>query len=244
MKKTLIALLALTGIATAAPLTLSSKAVSYGSSTTLTTGNQAMTWDDASVVYTNWYMTFSFTELVDNSTTIGSRWVSTICTDASQNPRKGLAASVSLVGTEKSPQITFGTGGEFYSTSLGTRPTLGFSANDTLTMAVYENYAYLGNQKSKKYVSIKLSDLTIAEGSDSKMTSGGARAFANSNSTKIGATTIASLDNLPIPNGEILDITKLVTTGVAMTQSIPEPTTATLSLLALAGLAARRRRKH
>ncbi len=243
MKKTLIALLALTGIATATPLTLSAKTVSYGSSATLTTGNQAMTWDDASGVYTNWYMTFSFTELADKSTTIGSRWVSTICTDSSSNPRKGLAASVSLVGTGRSPQITFGTGGEFYSDALGTRPTLGFSANDTLTMAVYEDYAYLGNQNSKEYVSIKLSDLTFATGSDSKMTSGGARAFANSDSTKIGETTIASLDNLPIPNGEILDITKLVTTGVAMTRSVPEPTTATLSLLALAGLAARRRRR-
>lgn len=202
-----------------------------------------MTWNDPNVVYTNWYMTFSFTELADNSMTIGTRWVSTICTDNSSNPRKGLTASISLVGTEKNPEITFGTGGEFYSSSLGERPTLGFSVDDTLTMAVYNGYAYFGNMRTQECISYNLSDLTFATGSDSNMTSGGARAFANSNSTKIGATTISSLDNLPITNGEILDIKTLVTSGVAQTiLQVPEPTTATLSLLALAGLAARRRR--
>ena len=51
-------------------------------------------------------------------------------------------------------------------------------------------------------------------------------------------------NTVTIPAGEKLDMATLMTTGVAQTmQLVPEPTTATLSLLALAGLAARRRRK-
>ena len=83
--------------------------------------------------------------------------------------------------------------------------------------------------------------MDFGTGYDATMTSGSNRAFANSKTTPISKTTIASLDNLVIPDGQKLDIVKLVTTGAAVT--IPEPATATLSLLALAGLAARRRRK-
>lgn len=241
MKKTIIALMALAGVTAAETLTLDSYAVSYGTGTTLSTGNQLMTWSD-SQTYSNWYMEFSFTELTDNNATIGSRWVSTICSDSS-TVRKGLSASVQLLSTDRTPNITFGDGGET-SNLMGSSPTLIFTAGDALTMAVYDNIAYIGNKSTETYISLDLDTVTLKTGSDSTMSSGAARAFANSNSTKIGETTIASLDSLTIPNGQALDIVKLVTTGAAETMSVvPEPTTATLSLLALAGLAVRRRRK-
>ena len=237
MKKTIIALMALAGVAMADTLTLTTYDVKYGTSSTLSTGNQLMSWDDTQT-YTNWYMEFSFTALVDQQTTIGTRWVSTICS-APGTGRDGIAASVKMVTAENDVDriatISLSNGDEYNSLSS----SITFSTADVLTMAVYDGYAYIGNQSTKEYVSLDLSTVTLA--APSTMTSGGARAFANANSTKIGETTIASLDNLVIPDGQKLDIVKLVTTGAAVT--IPEPATATLSLLARAGLAARRRRK-
>ena len=249
MKKTLITLLALSSIAGAETLTLNAHSVSFGTSSTLQTGNKEMTWED-SQTYTNWYMEFSFTELVDNKDTIGNRWISTICSDNSTD-RKGLAASVKLIseGDSKTPHITFSNGSE-YNNLMGNSPTLTFSVGDALTMAVYNGHAYLGNKTTKEYISYDLSTLPQTEkegglkaGSDTTIATGAARAFANSDSTKIGNTTVASLDNLSISDGQTLDIATLVTTGKAETMPIPEPATATLSLLALCGLAARRRRK-
>lgn len=56
------------------------------------------------------------------------------------------------------------------------------------------------------------------------------------------------IDNLAIYDGamtteQLSELTKYEMTNKTLMQSIPEPTTATLSLLALAGLAARRRRR-
>ena len=222
MKKTIIALLALAGVAAAETYELDMQDVTFGSAATLTKGNQAMNWADGAV-YETWYMEFKLSEVTADG------YIATITTGNSTAPSNGLSVSA------KAGSITLGTGNRDVISSAG---SLEFTTTDTLTFAYYDGTAYLGNMTTKEYISA-----STGLPSPTTMTSGTSRAWANGDpgTTKIGATSIASLDDLDIPAGYTLDMGKLMTTGVA--QSVPEPTTATLSLLALAGLAARRRRK-
>ena len=251
MKQTLITLLAFCGVAMADTLTLTQHDVMYGTSSTLPSSNASMTWGDTET-YTNWYMEFSLSGLiVDPSTTAKTdTWSDTICTDGSTD-RQGLSVLVTVSDGDDEDNakgdgdwlLTFGKGGR---TAINSETTLTFDTSDILTFAVYNGVAYIGNKTDEAFISVSLDGVTFNEGAGSAMTSGDARAFANNNSNSVGTTpidktTIASLDNLGIPAGQELNIVKLVTTGEAVT--IPEPTTATLSLLALCGLAARRRRR-
>ena len=222
MKKTIIALLALAGVAAADTYELDMKAVTFGSADTLTKGNEAMNWADGAV-YETWYMEFKLTEVTRDG------YIATITAGPGGSNSSGLSVSA------KAGSITLGTGSSNVISSAG---SLEFTTTDTLTFAYYDGTAYLGNMTTKEYISA-----STGLPSTTTMTSGTSRAWANGNpgTTQIGATSIASLDDLDIPAGYTLDMGTLMTTGVA--QSVPEPTTATLSLLALAGLAARRRRK-
>ncbi|MBQ3143973.1 MAG: PEP-CTERM sorting domain-containing protein [Akkermansia sp.] len=220
MKRTIIALLALAGVAAADTYELDMKDVTFGAAATLTSGNQAMNWADGAV-YETWYMEFKLSDVT------ATEYKATITTGNATQPSNGLSVSA------KAGSITLGTGNAGVISSAG---SLEFTTTDTLTFAYYDGTAYLGNMRTQKYISAS-TDLP----SPTTMTSGTSRAWSNEQATKIGATSIASLDDLDIPTGYTLDMGKLMTTGVA--QSVPEPTTATLSLLALAGLAARRRRK-
>ena len=241
MKKTIIALLALAGMAVAGDVNtdnikLTLKDVTFTKSdgtntTTLTSGNAAMTWD-GTTAYTFWYMEFTLPTV-----TRTGNYIATITTGNSTTPSNGL--SVSVTGTS----LTLGSGHE---NVIENTKTLSFSTTNVLTFAFYDGVAYLGNKSTGKYIFVTPSSTTTTT-----MTSGTSRAWANNvtvnnvtaGSTQIGATKIASLDGLVIPEGQKLDMATLMTTGVAKTMPVPEPTTATLSLLALAGLAARRRRK-
>jgi len=223
MKKTIIALLALAGVAAADTYELDMKDVTFGSADTLTKSNEAMNWADGAV-YETWYMEFKLSDVT------ATEYKATITAGPGGSNSSGLSVSA------KAGSITLGTGSSNVISSAG---SLTFTTTDTLTFAYYDGTAYLGNMTTKKYISAS-TDLP----STTTMTSGTSRAWANGNptgTTQIGATSIASLDNLDIPAGYTLDMGTLMTTGVA--PSVPEPTTATLSLLALAGLAARRRRK-
>ena len=107
-------------------------------------------------------------------------------------------------------------------------------------MAYYDGMLYLGNtnDKRKDYFAVAPSTNMVTT-----LVSGTTHVWTNNKTTPVGSATIYSLENLTIPSGEKLDMATLMTTGVAQTmQLVPEPTTATLSLLALCGLAARRRR--
>ena len=59
------------------------------------------------------------------------------------------------------------------------------------------------------------------------------------NTTGLEDLTVTCVDK----DGETKEMAVAYNNGAVVTTTIPEPTTATLSLLALAGLAARRRRK-
>ncbi len=242
LKKTLITLLALTGVAMADTLSLTSYNVKFGENESLTSGNALMTWGD-STTYTNWYVEFSLAGAVSNNQTTQFQWAETITTSSSTD-RAGLGVLVfhkdidgDGPGSERAWTLSFGKGGRAH---VDSAVTLTFDLSDSLTFAVYDNSAYIGNKTSGKYITVDLRNVTLNGGTS--MTSGEARAFSNATHTPISNVSIASLDNLAIPEGESLDIATLVTKGVAVTKPIPEPATATLSLLALAGLAVRRRR--
>jgi len=233
-------------------LTLTTYDVKFGTNTSLTSGNELMSWNDTAT-YTNWYMEFSLTGIVSDANTTRYEWAETITTSSSTS-REGLSAMVFHVDidgngpkTERAWTLAFGKGGR---THIDSSTTLTFNVtddsnktSDALTFAVYEGYAYIGNKTTKEYITVNLSDVTFTGEASSSMTSGEARAFANSQKTPISNVRIASLDALGISENETLDMGTLVTSGVAVTKPVPEPTTATLSLLALAGLAARRRRR-
>lgn len=218
--------MALAGVATAETYKLNLTSVTFNTESILTYGNQAMNWEP-NAAYETWYMEFTL------PTVTSDVYQATITTGPSGSNSSGLSVSA------KNGSITLGTGMKNVITDAG---SLTFSSTDTLTFAYYDGTAYLGNMTTQEFISVS-TNLP----SPTTMTSGISRAWANGNptgTTQIGATSIASLDGLNIPDGSALDMGTLMTTGVAQTmQLVPEPATATLSLLALAGLAARRRRK-
>ena len=229
MKKTLIALIALAGVATAAETyVLDMKDITFNGAEALTGGNQAMTWDSTEV-YDAWYAEFTIGGTGNGYTS------ATITTGPSGSPA-GLSVIVQQVNS--TAVLSFGNG----KSNLNDTPTLNYSTTDVLTFAFYEDTAYIGNKTTGDYITYDLTGTTLT----TSMTSGTSRAWANGNPgiTPVSSASIANLESLVIPEGESLDMVTLVTTGVAQNmQLVPEPTTATLSLLALAGLAARRRRK-
>ena len=228
MKKTIITLLVLAGAAiadTTYDLTALWNEVKFGTEDTLTASNNFMTWDGTNA-YTNWYMEFSLT------TVTATGYKATITAGPYSSNSSGLSVSA------KSGVITLGKGN---TDVIDSTKSLSFDTSDVLTFAFYDGKAYLGNKTDNTYISV-----TPPSGLVTTMTSGTSRAWANgatTGSTQIGATKIVNLGGLTITAGEKLDMATLMKTGVAQSVTIPEPTTATLSLLALAGLAARRRRK-
>ena len=189
-----------------------------------------MTWDSTDV-YDAWYAEFTIGGTGSGNTS------ATITTGTSTGSPAGLSVIVQQVNS--TAVLSFGNG----KSNLTDTPTLNYSTTDVLTFAFYEDTAYIGNKTTGDYITYDLTGTTLT----TSMTSGSSRAWANGNPngiTPISSASIANLESLVIPEGESLDMVTLVTTGVAQNmQLVPEPTTATLSLLALAGLAARRRRK-
>ena len=238
--------MALASVATAeTPITLTYSTVYFGDKTTtmLTGGNKGMYWaDDA--VYNNWIMQVDFSSITANS------WKPTVTTGtAGQNGGGDTSLNLMVKFANNTYSATFGTS-ETSQTDEGKR-VLTFDANDILTFCCYDQTLYIGTIGGDSYISYK-PDASKTTAITSNSTAG-SRVFANggapNGTTKIESVTIASLDNLILNSGESLDISKLMTTGQVQiitepnTPSVPEPATATLSLLALAGLAGRRRRK-
>lgn len=228
--------MALSGLAMGADITLDMKDVSYDGSPTLTSGNKAMSWETGAS-YTNWYIEFTL------STVTATGYKPTITAGPFSNSgAQGLSACAGNITVDDVTETKISIGNN--ANLIENSPTLAFATTDTLTFAYYDGIAYIGNKTQGEYIALEVPDITTT------MTSGTSRAWANNNTdgvgtTQIVATTIAGLDNLGIEEGYTLDMRTLMTTGKAQTIAlpVPEPTTATLSLLALAGLASRRRRR-
>ncbi len=223
MKKTLMiacALLAPSVMADGA-LTLPSTQVYVGTSgttTEITTSNQPLRWDstDSGVATSleSWAITFTLTD---------SR-------DYGKSHRPGISMSNSSGGAN-GLGITYRNGKFEFSNAevtLGTNLNIAATQNHTFTFAydAVNKIAYLADCDTDAVISYALTD---SETFATTLISGTVRSWTNQGYQDYSF-------------GAVTDMSAYAGTA-AFAQYVPEPTTATLSLLALAGLAARRRRK-
>lgn len=238
MKKTLFVLSVFAGLAVASDgLTWQDVTFQTSSNTELTTGNDAMSFGGTSTL--NSYV---FTFSVPTVKSVGGNSLFTVqgtTSDCLGVKLHGTGGTDDAYTLTFSKRATSGT-----TTYLDESNTLGWDASHTyaLTVAVYDDekqvsstgtstYVYLSDLNTQQYISYQL---TGSEGIQTALKSGSARAWTNSGNQTIKVGQVASLDGLTEEQ-----VMQVVRTGAL----IPEPTTATLSLLALAGLAARRRRR-
>ncbi len=222
MKKTIVTLLALAGVAMAdyQPLTLTSPADAV-----LTTGNSQLDWSDEGVSnLTSWELSFDIT-VIENQQDQSYAKNGTIFYTNTANTQNSLTLDfwegyLQLNTKNTTTEINSkSTNEEGLCLSAGETATvtITFVRNDddstgTGSLAVTSGAAKFSGSFEFKNKDINLTDIEKASNNTQLVTNGGAVEFSN-----------ISLKNI--------------------TPSIPEPATATLSLLALAGLAARRRRK-
>ena len=212
MKKTIIALLALAGVAAAESLTLTSP--TDGS---LTSGNAPVAWSENYSTLTSWELSFTLTDAAlgdavifstDKDSSGGAGYVLSTNEDGSLEVyareigvyySKSTAAGVVTAGTPLAITFSFVADENMFTNEIvgGTFTVKAGEATNSWAVTDYLEYTDLTNNSVSRF-----------------WTNGQAEQFSN--------ITVAKLDNNMV---------------------VPEPTTATLSLLALAGLAARRRRK-
>ena len=219
MKKTLIALMALAGLAAAETYTASTPAKSG----TGAQGNYygfTLTFDNSTYLTTN---VPSDTELNLDSITLQSRSDNSTAT----------AMKVAVYKYEGD-----NTTGTFLGTSV---TTLADVANDTTYTLTFEDIT-VNSSDRYQFLFVQADtteDLTTFDGYKAAAMSWGT-SVTNSFSANIpGGWGTYKSNGINSWEGQYIP----VTTVTLSTPAVPEPTTATLSLLALAGLAARRRRK-
>ncbi len=236
MKKTLViacSLLLAAVTAQAESLTLPSADLLAGSSATITTGNQALSWSSTDVASTldSWMITFT---LQESSTNTSSHWpaISVVGSDA-----YGLS-----IMRNNNGDFLFSKGG----TSTGSNPLsddvhLTATQGDTFAFAFdsVTNTAYLANITDSNAITLVSYTLTSEEAVslNTSLVSGTSRTWTNSGYQEFVFDKVTDMNQAATAG--VFEVT--LRNGGAM--PIPEPATATLSLLALAGLAARRRRK-
>ena len=203
MKKTIIALLALAGVAAAAPLTLNV--------TELKSSNTLLTWSDDIDALTSWELTF---DLDTQRASVAEQDLAFIQNNGSDNGA-AVKFSVNTNGTLEFYGYGASTNSPESMVTVNSTPiTLQFIANEQAGSIIGGRLTAISGEKS---FSIDLdSNLTLTKSNSIRLWSNG----GNEHFTNI---TLSALSNNVV--------------------AVPEPTTATLSLLALAGLAARRRRK-
>ena len=217
MKKTIITLLALAGVAVAAP-----QPITLTSATTVETANKALTWEGSDL--TSWEVTFNVTPtLKANQTQIADAQI--FSTARSGNTTTGLQFASNDDGTVE----IYGHGISHNSTST----CLTVNTKTPITVrfvADYEGHTYTGGTFTVLSGETEYLNFTVDETIlDTKLISGKASVWTQSGNS--GSSTIFKVYDIAV--------TKLDDNYKA----VPEPATATLSLLALAGLAMRRRRK-
>ncbi len=212
MKKTLVALIAMAGIAGAAPLTLTSPAGGE-----LKSGNAALTWSEDIAELQSWELTFTLNDAALASAALfGTR----------QNGYEagmvlGVTADGALsiynykVGTNYSYSKITGNG--WVSAGQGTSITLSYVADvNTSGTVVGGTFTIASGANTQSFV---MDDDSLISYTSLKK-DGGTRFYTATGAQQFSNISVSQLSN----------------------RVVPEPTTATLSLLALCGLAARRRR--
>lgn len=239
MKKTLIALMALAGVAAAAvPTTYEA--------TFANNGEAALTWSSSgnasnilfgtgATTLDSWMIEFQISALADPGTFMCTAPTSAGHVGADNRDGLGIRTS-STTGMRIAEE---GNNGTQSSDLLSITNVNDLSATKTLTLRfaydAVSNMAYLLNVGTGKYITKS----TTADYALKSVASSTAAAATTATFYSDGATSykLADVTDMSTLAGKTSFVTYLTT------KTIPEPTTATLSLLALAGLAARRRRK-
>ena len=236
MKKTIIALLALAGAAFGAEYTTETvwtanfgSAYTGGYTTTLTTSTSGTFWDAADIAVEGGAQTRANKRIHMEGGTYGD-W----------NTNFEFAITLTLTGDS----ITAGHIAEIKSGPTSDWLCLGVNANGALTLTGNEISAAtgtgslaLGTQYTLTFAKIG-TELTLSAGNASvTATLGSADAYTGIiNNIALGGNT-GSDRRVPVL------VESISWSNATPAPVVPEPATATLSLLALAGLAARRRRK-
>ncbi len=215
MKKTIIALIALAGVAAADTLTLTSP-----TNGTLTSGNAAVAWSEAYTKLDSWQINFTLTD-------------ATVVADSIlfSTARNNFGSSGYLLSTNANGSLKIHSknisGVSFSESTAAGIVTAGTPTAITLSFVADFNQA---NEKVGGTFTVTSGDVTaswaVTAGLDSTVllnnNNSGSHFWTNGGAEQFSGITVTKLDNNMV---------------------VPEPTTATLSLLALVGLAARRRRK-
>jgi len=276
MKKTIIALMALTGVASAASVD-ASKYASLGLSSDLTaaydftTGEEStgdlklstafsvdnglamlgsgknMPWQKSALtigsdVNKDWTISFDLVSLGNNGD-----WANLLAIYSSSNTGQGYNTSMTFsMDNNNQFRITSDNGGE---------GTFGGNSAITLNTGIYDadkagsDVTYATGQTitlvqdgASKTLTLYINGIQTAQATEWTAASIVGMQFGASFGNR-DAMNSASIDNLAIW-GKALQADQVSSLIVSSpSDNVPEPTTATLSLLALAGLAARRRRK-
>ncbi len=243
MKKTIITLLALAGVA-AAVTEYTVKFAKNGSATLDGTRSHIIFGDTTAttpLTLNSWMLEFEIHELADPGTFFS--------TDRNLNTeRGGLGIRTSTV---EGLRITIGGNSNVHSDMLDTakfgasEPEISATKPITLRLAydAKSNMAYLLNVGTGEYVTYETEDDYSLKSVASSVTGEGdkngyAMFWTDSGSATFELLGVTDMSSLAGDDAAFVTYVKTKTTV-----SIPEPATATLSLLALAGLAMRRRRK-
>ena len=210
------------------------------------------TFTEVPTIKTNFYaddFTFEFTlaedyTIAESGSVLAAYWGTALTADISGNGKYSAnAISLSAGATEGTFTLTIGRCG------LGNY-TLG-STNDwksaSITSSTTVTYETGGNGTTPAYTTFADAiqvgvtyTLAVAAGDHSNIPTLSWVDEMGVNQSITGGTYTGNMAGYPRDGGATDDLAYSINPGVA---SVPEPTTATLSLLALCGLAARRRRK-
>ena len=206
---------------------------------TIATGNADFWFNQNSYTLQSYLIEFTMTDV-----TSLDRFLSTDRKDtAGSNRAGGITLSSWGSGANRGAGIHYhGT----HVTSGGNNNIGAISAGDTLRLGfdASSGIAYLYNVNSETLLSVTLTGVSGYSKEDCYFTSG-----VSGTQQKVGSSAFYSNSgNTEAVFGKIYDMSTLAGNNVEFskfvkTLTIPEPTTATLSLLALCGLAARRRRR-
>lgn len=233
MKKTLVIILALSSVATA-DITLYDATFASTGTDTLTGARSHLKVGSEAITLSSWMIEFQITKQGDSGT-----FFSTCRYSTDQTERGGLGIRTN---SDTGLSITTNANNSFASGKLTVTSFTDISANNPITLRfaydAVNHSAYLYNVGTGEYVSateLTASDTYKLATVDSTVTTGdvnGKSMFwtdqGSANYKLMGITDMSSLAG---------------TAGFLAHVTVPEPATATLSLLALAGLATRRRRK-
>ena len=257
MKKTLVALLALASVASAVELT------------TIATMDElvaAATWNGASKVDDMSVTTYSFSDgayiggitldAVNSALQDSSKYI-TIAAWVNMSDTNGVE-SIFGYGAQQSgfKFCTNGSGLQYTAKGVADKETAGVGlAANTWTLvgisfkggtAAADGAKYFAGTGNSNFYTRNLGGFALPSAADQTFAIGSGNSSGEGRETfngQIAGLTIFTSDSVIAGVNDVTTIMGTTAPELLVTPSVPEPTTATLSLLALAGLAARRRRK-